>query len=412
MDKINQKSINTKKLKISTIQIIRRMSQILSLFFFAGIFSLAFTGIGKVYSLIISNGFSFSKISIFIVPLSIVIILTVLFGRFFCGWLCAFGALNDFLFMFSKKVFKNKFKINKTLDSQLKYLKYVVLVLIIIFVWTLNIIPGNKYSPWIAFAQAGDFFSVVPTMPIAFIILFLIAVGAMFIERFFCRYLCPLGAILAILSKLKLAKINKSRTNCNKCRLCSTSCPMDIDLNSMDKVKSGECISCLKCVNVCPKKNAKVSLFTKAFNKTVYIVSAIIVFLVINFSESFILSNTSTNTSSTTGTTNNTNSNSNSKNGTTTKTSNSKYKDGVYEGTADGFHPGLTVSVTVKSDKITKIKIVSTDDTPGFCEQPIQTIPNEIISAQSTNVDAVSGATFTSKGIMNAVAAALDKAKL
>ena len=55
---------------------------------------------------------------------------------------------------------------------------------------------------------------------------------------------------------------------------------------------------------------------------------------------------------------------------------------------------------------------MSHDESPGFCEQPIELIPKEIIASQSTEVDAVSGATFTSNGIMNAVAAALEKAKL
>lgn len=401
-------------MKVHKMQVIRRISQILAFIFFAGIFSLAFSGIQSVYSLIISNSFSLSKVQMFIIPIAVVLILTVFFGRFFCGWFCAFGALNDLMFIISKKIFKNKFKINKTINSKLRYLKYVILAFIVIFVWTLKIVSVDKYSPWDAFAQVSEIFKGNFSMPIAFLILFLIIIGAMFIERFFCRYLCPLGAILGILAKLKLTKIAKPHSNCGKCKLCSVSCPMGIDLDSMDTVNSAECISCLKCVDVCPKKNAHVNLLVIAFNKVVYVISAVIVFLVVNLSGNFFLqkgdyaANSAANSVIVQSNTSNTAKASNSQSASTNK----KYKDGVYEGTADGFRPGLTVSVTVKSDKISNIKITAHNDSPGFCEQPIEVIPKEIISSQSTNVNAVSGATFTSNGIMNAVAVALDKAKI
>lgn len=101
----------------------------------------------------------------------------------------------------------------------------------------------------------------------------------------------------------------------------------------------------------------------------------------------------------------------------TSTTKNKKYKDGVYTGSAVGFrghgYNGVTkVSVTVKKDKITSVKVVSIGDTPRFYETPVEEIPQEILKAQSTNVDVVSGATFSSKGIINAVSAALKKAKL
>ena len=106
---------------------------------------------------------------------------------------------------------------------------------------------------------------------------------------------------------------------------------------------------------------------------------------------------------------------------TTTKkaatTKNKKYKDGVYKASAagyrgHGFNGTTTVAVTVKKDKITNIKITSIGDTPGFYDAPAEEIPQAIIKKQSTNVDVVSGATFSSRGIINAVAAALKKAKI
>ncbi|MGL5577034.1 MAG: 4Fe-4S binding protein [Sarcina sp.] len=64
-------------------------------------------------------------------------------------------------------------------------------------------------------------------------------------ERFFCRYLCPLGAVFSIISRFKILKINKKKDKCGKCRLCTNKCVMGISLYEDDNVKSGECITVL-----------------------------------------------------------------------------------------------------------------------------------------------------------------------
>lgn len=88
------------------------------------------------------------------------------------------------------------------------------------------------------------------------------------------------------------------------------------------------------------------------------------------------------------------------------------YKDGVYTGSGTGFHNGTTkVSVTVKNDRVTNIKVLSNQDTPRFFNSTSSKIISKIINDQSTDVDAVSGATYSSMGIMDAVQNALNKAK-
>jgi uncharacterized protein with FMN-binding domain len=114
-------------------------------------------------------------------------------------------------------------------------------------------------------------------------------------------------------------------------------------------------------------------------------------------------SGNTTATDSNTGTSQNSNS--------TTNSSEVKYKDGVYTGTGDGFEPNLKLSVTVKDGKITDIKTISNNETESFYNNAFNTVSKEIISKQSTEVDSVSGATFSSKGIMAAVKDALKNAK-
>ena len=88
------------------------------------------------------------------------------------------------------------------------------------------------------------------------------------------------------------------------------------------------------------------------------------------------------------------------------------YSDGTYRGTANGFRPGLTADVTIRNNLITDIQIVSHNEVgPQYWQLPIDQIPEEIIEAQNTKVDAVGGATCTSQGIMSAVEDALKQAR-
>lgn len=91
--------------------------------------------------------------------------------------------------------------------------------------------------------------------------------------------------------------------------------------------------------------------------------------------------------------------------------SSGNYNDGTYTGSADGFSENLNVKVDISGGKISNIEIVSHNETPGFYEKAFESVPAEIIASQSTNVDTVSGATYSSVGIINAVNDALSAAK-
>ncbi|NYC93271.1 4Fe-4S binding protein [Clostridium acetobutylicum] len=99
--------------KISKLQIARFISQLIFLFLLPGIFVLAFSQIGILYSNILKGNFDlitlFSSISIAVITL----LTTIILGRFFCGWMCSFGFMNDVIYMLSSKIFKTKFKVDE-----------------------------------------------------------------------------------------------------------------------------------------------------------------------------------------------------------------------------------------------------------------------------------------------------------
>jgi NosR/NirI family nitrous oxide reductase transcriptional regulator len=386
--------------RISKLQALRLVSQIMFLISMPELFALIFNQLIKVYSMAIKG--NLGAISIWPELLAIVItfIITIVLGRFFCGWLCTFGAMNDFIYIISKKVFRTKFKVSKKVDSILKYLKYVLLVFIIVNIWTNGSKSFDSYSPWDTFAQVYNISGAITIHTGGFILLVIIAFGAVFIERFFCRYFCPLGAILAILSKARILKIKKFRDKCGSCKICTNNCSIGIKLYQMDKVSSGECINCFKCIYVCPRKNAQLNILGETVNPLLPSAITIAAFTGVNALGSVmndvmiknLANNTATNSSD------------------ISKPEQKKYKDGTYVGIGAGENPNLKVSVKVSNGKISSVEILSANEADG--KEALKVIPKEIVDAQSVNVDAISGATMTSGGIMTAVKDALSQAEV
>lgn len=387
--------------KINKIQIFRHLVQIILFFLLPGLYIMAFNELKSIYQMILKGNFNFIQAFPGIFELITILFITILLGRFFCGWVCVFGAYNDLIHEISKNVFKIKFKVNKEADFILKYLKYLVLAVILVFGWAFGSSILGSFSPWEAFAQITDISLVLSDFAIGLLFLLLITIGAMFVERFFCRYLCPLGAIFTLISKISIFKIRKPKDKCGNCRICTNSCSMGIPLFNENSVRGGECINCLKCIEVCPKKNTTANFAGADVNSVAASSAAIAIFAgmyVLNSSASKILVNKGLALPSSIST-------------SSTETNYSKYKDGIYEGQGTGFKSGTTsVSITIKNGKITSIETISTEDTPDFYQRASGTVINNILSSQSTSVDTVSGATFSSRGIIEAVESALSKA--
>lgn len=412
------------KKKVSKVQILRALSQLAFLFVLPALVGLAFGEIKLLYTSIADGTFTVTGFAGRFAFLIALVPLTILLGRFFCGWICAFGALNDFIYAVSRKVFRTGFKVSPRWDRVLKCTKYVLLAFIIVVQWTIGNAAFGQLSPWDAFTSIPDIPESVSDNPIGFIVLALVVVGACFVERFFCRYICPLGAVLALSSMPRLFQISKPGAQCGKCRICTNHCAMGIQLYRTDKVTSGECIFCFKCTDACPRNNAQARFCGEVVNPKLAGAVVIAAYTGIHtaantmdgFSSYAHQQDYSVPAASPLERTEPSVAPNPTKENSALPTSGSqtnaaKYKDGTYTGTARGYKPDLTVSVTVLNGQISQIKILSHNESRGFYEKPFNSVPQQIISKQSTKVDAISGATRSSEGIMNAVANALLKAR-
>jgi len=390
------------KKKIKKIQLFRHIVQLILFVLSPGLFILAFSGLKSIYEMIIKGNFNFIQAFPSLIEFVTAITITIIFGRFFCGWICAFGAYNDLLYIVGKKVFKINFKVNPKVDAALKYLKYVVLLLLVVFVWTMGSKVLATTSPWDAFAQITDFPQVLSDYTIGVTFLLLITIGSLYVERFFCRYLCPLGAVFNIFSRIGIVKISKPSEKCGKCRACTQNCAMGLPLYKVESVRGGDCINCLNCVEVCPRNNTQVNILGENVNPELassVAIAAMVGLYAINNVGSTVLAQSGLATSNSTSIS------------TSINGSSVKYTDGTYTGTGTGFRNGTTkIAVTIKNNKITNVVTVSSQDTPDFYQRAESTITSSIVSTQSTSVDTVSGATYSSDGIIDAVKDALSQA--
>ena len=188
----------------------------------------------------------------------VTVALAILMRRSYCGQLCAFGGLQEFFGKLGGKLFKKRPVIPRKLDKVLRYLKYVVLAVTIVMAWITAELWITPYDPYNALGHLADFNALLTTYLVGFIVLILTMLGSIVYERFFCKYLCPVGALYGVIGKASPYAVRLNSDQCIQCGICNKTCPMNVDVMGAKKgkVTDIECINCNSCVNACPKKGA------------------------------------------------------------------------------------------------------------------------------------------------------------
>ena len=212
-----------------------------------------FGGLESLKAFVIDGGWLRRVAPSALVLFVIVLVMTLLVGRVFCGWICPLGTVGEWTAQIGRRLGIKPRSLPPSIDRPLRWLKYVGLLAIITGTWRLGTLVWRDLDPWVAWMHLSAGWSEVAERPWAFVALFGLVIGAsLLIERFWCRYLCPLGAALAPLQKLALVKVRREETTCISCEACNDACPVGLEPLATERVKSAECLACGRCVEACP----------------------------------------------------------------------------------------------------------------------------------------------------------------
>ncbi len=265
--KLNKKQIRQRH------NILRRVIQLGFFLLYPSVFTAAFNGVKYIFTRL-GAGEEVGLTS-FISLLLAVCIYTIIFGRFFCGYACAFGSFGDFLhgvyLAACKKLKKKAVKFSPALSRKLSMIKYLILAAIAAACF-LNVYGKFTWSPWQVFSMAAALKPKVQGYILGWILLILIMIGMAVKERFFCRFLCPMGAVFSLLPVLPFLSLSRDRDNCRKgCSACTKCCPSDVELPDRGSLEvCGDCFQCGKCLDICPGSNIAAGIRKIRGNEAVF----------------------------------------------------------------------------------------------------------------------------------------------
>lgn len=327
---------------------------------------------------------------------SYLFILTFMAGAFFCGWICPFGLLQDMMSGLRQLLGIKNRQLPTALHRLFILCRYILWVLVFFmalspFIALLDYDPRRQFLTLLT----GHAFTWVASISIV-----LFTILALFTDRPFCNYFCYEGAKHGLLSAFRLFTIKRHEDSCTHCKRCDRSCPMHIQVSTSSQLRSPQCINCFRCVNECPSKGTlRFNLI--GFNlkevKYYFVISTLAITLLLTYvyEQNLRLQGPISQTSLVI-----------QEGGPV-----HLYEDGIYEGHGRGMNGKLTVEVRVVSGQIVDIQVTNHDeDQPWITQATSQLIPR-ILKSQHADVDMVTGATYSSKGILQAVNQALEHAK-
>ena len=184
--------------------------------------------------------------------------MAILLRKGFCSWVCPVGFFSELLARFGRWSFGRNFRIWKWLDIPLRSLKYLLLAFFLGAIIKMGAAELQSFieSPYnrVADIKMGLFF--VDMSRVGIMVIGTLVIGSVFVHGFWCRYLCPYGALLGIFSWTSPTRVIRNADPCVSCGLCDKACMARLPVASSDEVMSPECTGCLDCVAVCPVTDA------------------------------------------------------------------------------------------------------------------------------------------------------------
>jgi polyferredoxin len=188
-----------------------------------------------------------------LVMLAATLATALVMGRAFCGWICPLGTIQEWLARAVHKVTGDRkawlpLRVPPVLDRPLRLVKYGILGLVIWGSASAVVPPLEPFCPY------KTLFHFELGSALAWSVLLTMIVGSVLVERFWCKYLCPLGAILSLSNRIAPLRV-RTGSSCVDCGRCGKTCAMGIE-ERPENIRSPECIRCLDCLDSCKRPGA------------------------------------------------------------------------------------------------------------------------------------------------------------
>ena len=183
---------------------------------------------------------------------------SLLLKKAFCSWLCPVGTLSEALWRLGRKVFRRNFALPRWLDLPLRGLKYLLLGFFAFIIGSMSAEALDEFmhAPYALVADVKMYNFFVHMSVTAAVVVGLLMVLSVFVQNFWCRYLCPYGALMGLVSLLSQVKIRRDAEACVDCGKCAKACPSHLKVDELVQIRSAECTGCMECVAACSAQNA------------------------------------------------------------------------------------------------------------------------------------------------------------
>lgn len=211
-----------------------------------------FGGVESLWGLCTSNQFICALAPSNLSLLIGVVVLALIAKKSFCGWACPVGFIGEVLYRSKRLISRSAPPPKKRRIVLQKSTRWAVVVIFLFLTYASSELVFRGFCPYYAiFSGIGH--GTYGLVTVAFLMFLLIA--TILLPFFFCRFLCPLGAVLDPFSRLGLVKICREESSCSQCGECHTACPQQIPVHERITVRDSDCTNCLECLSSCPQKD-------------------------------------------------------------------------------------------------------------------------------------------------------------
>lgn len=187
-----------------------------------------------------------------------ILLMSLLAKKSFCSWLCPVGTISEGAYKLGRLLFGRNLRVWPWLDILLRCSKYLLLLLfvkLILLDMSVEALGGFLDAPYWAVSDVKMLRFFTHMSVTTMVTLVCLTLLSLCYRMFWCRYLCPYGALLGLASLISPFKIRRDQAGCTGCQRCSAACPSSLVVHSCTAVSSPECTGCLTCVANCPERN-------------------------------------------------------------------------------------------------------------------------------------------------------------